>query len=94
MSSTSGLPYFGRNCWTKLGKVSFSSRRDSAAIVSRQSDDFPEPDTPVKTVMTFFGILRETFFKLFSYAFVISINPRSISHSLRPAPRDFFSFGY
>ena len=66
MRSTSGRPYFGRNCCTKLGKVSFSSRRDSAAIVSRQSDDLPEPETPVKTVTAFFGIRTDMFFRLFS----------------------------
>ena len=73
MRSTSGRPYLGRYCCTKAGKVSLSSRRDSAAIVSRQSDDLPEPETPVKTVIFFFGMERETFFRLFSEALIMVI---------------------
>ena len=66
--STSGRPYLGRYCCTKLGKVSFNSRLDSAAMVSRQSEDLPEPDTPVNTVIFFFLISKETCFRLFSDA--------------------------
>ncbi|MFC6452592.1 hypothetical protein [Paenibacillus vulneris] len=48
--------------------VSFSSRRASAPIVSKTSDDLPEPDTPVKTVSFRFGTKSVTSFKLFSRA--------------------------
>ena len=71
--STWGLPYFGRNCWMKLGNVAFSSLLDSAATVSRHREDFPEPETPVNTVIFFFGIRRDTFFRLFSVALTILI---------------------
>lgn len=71
--STWGRPYFGRYCWTKLGKVSLSSRRLSAAMVSRHREDFPEPDIPVKTVILPLGILRETDLRLFSVAPTIVI---------------------
>ena len=66
--STFGRPYFGRYCCTNDGKVSFSSRRLSAASVSKHSDDLPEPETPVNTVIFPFGISKEMFFKLFSVA--------------------------
>ena len=48
---TCGRPYFGRYCCTNDGKVSLSSRRDLAATVSSTSEDLPEPDTPVNTVI-------------------------------------------
>lgn len=73
MRSTSGRPYLGKYCWMKVGNVSFSSRRLSAAIVSKQSDDLPLPDTPVKTVIFRLGICKETFRKLFSFACVMVI---------------------
>ena len=38
--------------------VSPSWRRASTATVSKTIDDLPEPDTPVKTVILFFGIQR------------------------------------
>ena len=68
IASTCGRPYLGRYCWVNDGNVSFNSLRDFAAIVSSTSDDFPEPETPVTTVICFFGIFTETFFKLFSVA--------------------------
>ena len=68
MESTCGRPYLGRYCCTKVGKVSFSSRRDFAAIVSSTSELFPEPETPVNTVIWYLGMSRETSFRLFSRA--------------------------
>ena len=68
MLSTCGRPYFGRYCCTNVGNVSFSSRRDFAAIVSSTSELFPDPDTPVKMVIWCFGSRSETFFRLFSVA--------------------------
>ena len=68
MRSTLGRPYLGRYCCTKLGNVSFSSLRLSAAIVSRQSDDLPEPEMPVNTVIFPLGIFNDTDLRLFSLA--------------------------
>src|ERR1700682_2945771 len=48
--------------------VSLSRRWDSAAIVSNTSDDFPEPETPVKTVILRRGMSTEMFLRLFSRA--------------------------
>src|SRR3712207_8720970 len=47
-------------------KVSFNWRCASAAMVSKTSDDFPEPDTPVKTVICCLGMSSETSLRLFS----------------------------
>ena len=54
-------------------KFSFSSRWASLAMVSNAIDDFPEPETPVKTVILRLGMRRETFFRLFSRAPRISM---------------------
>src|ERR1700691_6282895 len=66
--STSGWPYRGRKVCTNVGNVSLSRRWDSAAMVSNTSDDFPEPETPVKTVILRRGMSREMFCRLFSRA--------------------------
>src|ERR1700722_4399383 len=66
--STSGCAYRGRNPCTNVENVSFSRRWDSAAIVSNTSDDFPEPETPVKTVIFRRGISTEMFLRLFARA--------------------------
>lgn len=68
ISPTCGRPYFGRYCCTKDGKVSLSSLRDFAATVSITSEDLPEPDTPVNTVIRYFGMRSETCCRLFSHA--------------------------
>src|SRR5580698_2072660 len=67
-ASTSGWPLRGRKLCTKVGNVSLSRRWDSAAIVSNTSDDFPEPETPVKTVILRRGMSTEMFCRLFSRA--------------------------
>ena len=54
-------------------KFSLSRRCDSLAIVSKTIEDLPEPDTPVKMVILRFGMLSETFLRLFSRAPRISI---------------------
>ena len=43
--------------------------------MSKASDDLPDPDSPVKTIMAFLGRSRETFFRLCSLA------PRTIKRS-------------
>ena len=66
--STSGRPTFGMNDCTNAVYVSLISRCDSAAIVPNTSDDLPEPDTPVNTVIVRFGMSSETSRRLFSRA--------------------------
>lgn len=66
--STSGRLGAGMNDWMKLGYVSLMSRWDSAAIVPKTSEDFPEPDTPVKTVSRRLGMSTETSRRLFARA--------------------------
>ncbi len=67
-ASTSGRDRLGMKPWTNAVYVSSISRLDSAAIVSKTSEDLPEPDTPVKTVSRRFGMSRETPLRLFSRA--------------------------
>ena len=66
--STSGRPTFGMNDWTNAVYVSLISRWDSAAIVPNTSDDLPDPETPVKTVIARLGMSTETSRRLFSRA--------------------------
>jgi hypothetical protein len=47
----------------------------SAAMVPKTSDDLPEPDTPVNTVMRRLGMSSETFLRLFSRAPRMLIEP-------------------
>ncbi len=68
MASACGRSYFGSRLRTNQVKVSFSWRWDSTAIVSKTTDDFPEPETPVKTVRRPFGMRRSTSLRLFSRA--------------------------
>ncbi|GFN08631.1 hypothetical protein Smic_71870 [Streptomyces microflavus] len=77
MDSARGRSYFGSRFRRNEVKVSFSCRWDSTAIVSKTTDDFPEPETPVKTVIRPFGRVRETSRRLFSCAPVMTI-PRSV----------------
>src|SRR6185437_2595892 len=37
-------------------------------MVSKAKDDFPEPDTPVTTVIVLWGISKSTFFRLWTRA--------------------------
>lgn len=52
---------------TKDEYVSLISRCDSPAMVSKTSEDFPDPETPA-TVKRRFGMLTETLRRLFSLA--------------------------
>ena len=54
-------------------------------MVSKTREDLPEPDTPVKIVIFLLGILRDTFFRLFSRAPLISMYSCAIlaSHKLQ-----------
>ena len=57
-------------------KFSYSWRCASVAIVSNTTDDLPEPDTPVKIVISRFGMRSEMSLRLFSRA------PRSWMYSV------------
>ena len=67
-ASTSGWGMLGRKFWMKAVWDSLSSRCDSAAMVPKTSEDLPDPETPVKTVICFFGMSTETSRRLFSRA--------------------------
>src|SRR5690606_35177285 len=85
MKSTAGLSIWPRNWRAYAESDSTYLRRPSAKIVSKASDDFPEPDSPVNTIIESRGSSRETFFKLCSRA------PRITRRSaivLRAWPRD------
>ena len=56
-----------------LDTIAAKSRRDLAAMVSNTNDDFPEPETPVTTVICRLGISTVTCFRLFSVASLMRI---------------------
>jgi hypothetical protein len=72
--SASGWPSFGRKPRTNAENVSLSWRCASAAIVSKTSDDLPDPDTPTNAVICRFGIRTDTLRRLFSRAPVTMMN--------------------
>src|SRR4051794_5160490 len=74
-TSTSGRANVGMNPCTNALYVSLISRCDSAAIVSKTSELFPEPETPVNTVSRRFGISIEMSLRLFSRAPCTRITP-------------------
>lgn len=63
-ATTSGRAIVGMKPCTKAEYVSLIRRWDSAAMVSNTSEDFPEPETPAKTVRRRLGISTSTFFKV------------------------------
>ncbi len=63
--SKSGRSKRGSLLRMKSGKTSLSWRWDSLAIVSKTSDDLPDPDTPVTTVSAGDGMLTVTPVRLF-----------------------------
>jgi len=78
--STSGRAGVPMKPWRKAVYVSLMRRRDSAAIVSKTRDDFPDPDTPVKTVSCRFGMSRLISRRLFSRAPRTWMEPQSLTH--------------
>src|SRR3954463_1117532 len=66
MASASGCGYRGKKFRTNMLKFSKSCLCASVATVSKTIEDLPEPETPVKMVIFRFGILSDTFFRLFS----------------------------
>src|SRR5690348_7070724 len=66
--STSGRASVGMKPCTNALYVSLINRWDSAAIVSKTSELFPEPETPVKAVKRRFGTSTLTSLRLFTRA--------------------------
>src|SRR3989338_8810989 len=64
ISSTSGFCICLRNWRAYAERDSTYRRCPSAKIVSKASDDFPEPESPVITVSLFRGIDTLTFLRL------------------------------
>src|SRR5437016_3705414 len=64
ISSTSGRSMRSRNCRTYVDIDSTNRRCPSAYSVLKASDDFPDPDGPVRTVSWRCGISTETFLRL------------------------------
>jgi hypothetical protein len=55
-------------------------------MVSKASEDFPEPESPVMTVSSFRGMLTEMFLRLCSRAPRTTRNSRAISPESYPNP--------
>src|SRR5688572_6080821 len=64
ISSTSGLGIWFKNCRAYEDSDSTYRRWPSAKIVSKASDDLPEPETPVITTILFRGISTFIFLRL------------------------------
>src|SRR3989344_9535576 len=56
ISSTSGFCICRKNCRAYAERDSTYLRCPSAKIVSKASEDFPDPESPVKTIILFRGI--------------------------------------
>src|SRR6266700_6603250 len=80
MKSTSGLSIWPRNCLAYADSDSTYRRCPSAKIVSKARLDFPEPDSPVKTINASLGRSSDTSFRLCSRA------PRTIRRSATAVP--------
>src|SRR5690349_10454130 len=68
MKSTSGLSIWPRNCRAYADNDSTYRRWPSAKIVSKASDDLPDPDNPVNTMSASRGRSRSTLRRLCSRA--------------------------
>ena len=68
IKSTSGLSTCPRNIRAYEDSDSTYLRCPSAKMVSKASEDLPDPDSPVKTTIASRGIVRSTFLRLFSRA--------------------------
>src|ERR1041384_4531946 len=68
MESTSGFSICSRNCRAYAESDSTYRRCPSAKIVSKASDDLPDPDTPVMTTNLLRGTTTSMFLRLCSLA--------------------------
>src|SRR5215472_14379054 len=80
IKSTSGLSIWPRNCRAYADRLSTYLRWPSAKVVSKARLDFPEPESPVNTIMASRGRSRETSLRLCSRA------PRTTSRSATARP--------
>src|SRR5918999_4037826 len=78
MKSTSGLSIWPRNGRAYEDSDSTYRRWPSAKMVSKASEDLPDPDRPVKTMSESRGRSSETFLRLCSRA------PRTMRRSATP----------
>ena len=79
IASTAGRESAGRKPRTKAGSVSCSWRRASTAMVSKTSEDLPEPETPVTAVMARLGTAMSRCRRLCSWAPETSIHSVTFS---------------
>src|SRR3989344_691890 len=77
ISSTSGFCIWWRNCRAYAESDSTYLRCPSAKMVSNAKDDFPLPESPVKTIILLRGISTVMFFKLWVRAPFTIIFPTS-----------------
>src|SRR3989338_5996374 len=77
ISSTSGFCIWRKNWRAYAESDSTYLRWPSAKIVSKAKDDFPEPESPVKTTILFRGISTVMFFRLCVLAPLTTILPAS-----------------
>src|SRR5438128_2087899 len=68
IESTSGFSICSRNCRAYADKDSTYRRCPSAKMVSKASDDLPEPETPVMTTNLLRGMTTSMFLRLCSRA--------------------------
>ncbi len=68
ISSTSGFSMRSRNCRAYAESDSIYRRCPSAYSVSKARLDFPDPETPVTTVIALWGIVTSIFFRLWTRA--------------------------
>ena len=80
MESTSGLSMRPRNCLAYADKDSTYRRCPSAKSVSKASDDFPEPESPVTTTYLSLGICTVIFFRLCTRAPLTVMYLSSLTH--------------
>ena len=73
--STSGRAWLGMKPWMKALYVSLMSRWESAAMVPKTKELFPEPDTPVNAVRRRLGSSTLMSLRLFSRAPCTRIRP-------------------
>jgi fused signal recognition particle receptor len=89
MASASGRLYRGSRVRMNQENVSLSWRCDSTAIVSNTTEDLPDPETPVKTVIRPLGMRSETPLRLLCRA--PSMTMASTSSPYPSAPRPLHS---
>src|SRR5580692_4587454 len=86
MKSTSGLSICPRNWRAYADRDSTYRRWPSAKMVSNARLDFPEPDSPVNTIMESLGRSRDTSWYPGALTKPVSADPRLALGSYHQAP--------